>query len=100
MEQPIWNFEQEPFVDENPDETSYNLRAHFDRIPDEKIRQYSPDWSDEELMEWDGDFTSEGTLLIACSERDIEIDEYRRVLHQAIEYRNRVRERLVADPVN
>ena len=38
MDQPIWNFEQEPWVDERPDETSYNLRAHFDRIPDEKMR--------------------------------------------------------------
>ena len=33
MEQPIWNFEQEPWVDESPDETSITLRAYFDRMP-------------------------------------------------------------------
>ena len=47
-EQPVWNFEQEPFVDERPDETSYNLRAYFDRMPDEKFRQYRPEWTDEQ----------------------------------------------------
>ena len=41
MEQPIWNFEQEPW-DGPHDETSVNLRAHFDRIPDKKIQQYRP----------------------------------------------------------
>ena len=91
MEQPIWNFEQEPFSGEEPDETSYNLRAYFDRMPDGKIRQYSPHWTDDELMVWDDNFTTEGTLMMACCERDVEIDEYRRVLEQAIAYRNRVR---------
>ena len=33
MEQPIWNFEQEPWTDERPDETSYNLRAHSTACP-------------------------------------------------------------------
>ncbi len=95
MEQPIWNFEQEPW-DTPPDETSVNLRAHFDRIPDEKIQQYQPDWPDDQLADWDGDFTDEGTLLLACSERDVEIDEFRSVLEQAIAYRNRVRPTLIS----
>ena len=95
MEQPIWNFEQEPWVDERPDETSYNLRAYFDRMPDEKMKQYSPEWPDEKVIEWDDNFTSEGNLMLGCSERDVEIEEYRRVLHHAIEYRNRVRGQLV-----
>lgn len=90
MQQPVWNFEQEPF-EEPADETSYNLRAHFDRIPDEKFQQYRPEWSDEQLMAWDGDFTDEGALLIACSEREVDVEEYRRVLQQCIGYRNRVR---------
>lgn len=94
MEQPIWNFEQEPWQTP-PDETSVNLRAHFDRIPDEKFRQYRPEWSDEQLAEWDGDFTDEGTLLLACSERDVEIEEYRAVLEQALAYRDRVRPTLI-----
>ncbi len=90
IQQPVWNFEQEPFL-ESPDETAVNLRAYFDRMPDEKLLQYQPAWSDEQVIEWDGNFTDEGTLLIACSERDVDVEEYRRVLHENIEYRNRVR---------
>ena len=96
MEQPIWNFEQEPWVGESPDETSFNLRAYFDRMKDEKLQQYNPQWSDEQLVEWDGNFTGDGNLLIACSERDVDPVEYRRVVAQCIEYRNRARPALVA----
>lgn len=90
MEQPIWNFEQEPYHEPH-DETSYNLRAYFDRMDDEKMQQYNPTWSDDELIEWDGNFTNEGNLMIACCERDIDAPEYRRVLEQAVEYRRRMR---------
>lgn len=91
MTQPVWNFEQEPWRDEEPDETSVNLRAYFDRIPDEKLRQYRAEWTDEQLVEWDGNFTTDGNLLLGCSERDVDAAEYRRVVAQCIEYRNRVR---------
>ena len=94
IKQPIWNFEQEPF-DEPADETSVNLRAYFDRMPDDKLLQYRPAWSGDQVVEWDGNFTEEGSLLLACSERDVDVEEYRRVLHQNIEYRNRVRPSLV-----
>ena len=47
MQQPVWNFEQEPSR-EPMDETSVNLRAYFDRMPDEKMTQYSPAWSAEQ----------------------------------------------------
>ncbi len=90
-EKPVWNFEQEPFVDERPDETSINLRAYLDRIPDDKIRQYQPGWSDEQVIEWCGDFRDDGALFMACSERDVEVHEFRRALEQAIAYRNRIR---------
>ena len=90
MQQPIWNFEQEPW-ETPPDETSVNLRAYFDRMDDAKMQQYRPEWTDEQIIEWDGNFTDEGALLIACSERDVEIEEYREVIAQAIEYRDRVR---------
>jgi hypothetical protein len=92
MEQPVWNFEQQPFVDEYPDETSINLRAYFDRMPDQKMRQYSPEWTDEQVVDWCGDFKDDGSLMIACCERDVEIGEFRRVLEKAIEYRNTVRQ--------
>jgi len=96
MEQPIWNFEQEP-SDEPMDETSVNLRAYFDRMPDDKIRSYSSSWSDEQVIAWDDNFTNEGNLLLLCSERDVEVDEYRKVLEQCIQYRDRVRPELLQE---
>jgi hypothetical protein len=90
MQQPVWNFEQEPWATP-PDETDVNLRAYFDRMPDEKMQQYQPEWTDEQVIAWDGNFTDEGSLLIACSERDVAVEEYRAVLGEVIEYRNRVR---------
>ena len=95
MEQPIWNFEQEPWEDEQPDETSVNLRAYFDRMPDEKMQDYSFDWSDDRVIEWDGNFKDDGTLMIACCERDVDATEYRRVLELARRYRDRVRGELL-----
>jgi alcohol dehydrogenase YqhD (iron-dependent ADH family) len=90
MEERKWKFEQEP-SDEPIDDTIINLRAYFDLMPDEKMQQYSKDWTDEEVMKWDDNFTDEDNLLLVCCFRDVEIDEYRKVLEQAIEYRNRIR---------
>jgi len=95
MEQPIWNFEQEP-SDRPMDETSVNLRAYFDRMPDEKMRQYSPSLTDQQLMEWDGNFKDDGDFMTFCSERDVDVAEYRKVLEQSIRYRDRVRPQLNA----
>ncbi|MEP7270247.1 MAG: hypothetical protein ABI882_02025 [Acidobacteriota bacterium] len=94
MEQPIWNFEQEP-RDDPGDETSVNLRAYFDRIPDEKIREYASDWTDEQVLVWDGNFRDDGELMLLCSEREVEMPEYRAVLEESIAYRNRVRSTLL-----
>jgi hypothetical protein len=96
FEQPLWNFEQEPST-EPMDETSVNLRAYFDRMDDDKMQQYSPTWTDEQVMEWDGNFRDDGELMLLCCERDVEIDEYRRVLEQSIAYRNRVRPLLLGN---
>lgn len=93
MQQPVWNFEQEPY-DSPHDETNSNLRAYFDRMDDTKMRDYDPAWPDEKLMEWDGNFTNEGALLVPCCERDIAVEEYREVLEQAIAYRDKVRGKL------
>ena len=91
MIQPVWNFEQEP-SDEPKDETSFNLRAYFDRMDDEKMQQYRDDWTDQQVMQWDGNFKeAEQELFLICSERDVDVEEYRRVIRQAIAYRNRVR---------
>jgi len=94
MEQPIWNFEQEPTI-EPQDETGINLRAYFDRMPDEKMRGYSPAWTDEQVVAWDGNFRDDGALMLFCCERDVEIDEYRTVLAECIAYRDRVRAQLL-----
>jgi len=96
--QPIWNFEQERFVDERPDETSINLRAYLDRMADDKMRQYQPGWSDDQVIEWCGDFKDDGTLFITCSERDVDVGEFRRALDRAIAYRDRVRPTLTQAP--
>lgn len=94
--QPIWNFEQDP-TDEPLDETGVNLRAYFDRMDDAKIQQYSPDWTDDAVKEWDGNFRDDGEMMLFCCERDVEVDEYRRVLEQCIVYRNRVRPQLIEE---
>jgi hypothetical protein len=92
MEERKYFFELEP-SDEPIDDTIINLRAYFDLMPDEKIGQYSTNWTDEEVMKWDDNFTEEDNLLLVCCFRDVEIDEYRKVLEQAIEYRKRLKNR-------
>jgi hypothetical protein len=90
MQQPVWNYEQEPREDPG-DETSVNLRAYLDRMPDEKMRAYDPLWSDEQVAAWCGDFRDDGALFLPCSERDVEMGEFRAELEAAIAYRERVR---------
>jgi hypothetical protein len=89
MKQPKWNFEQEP-SNEPMDETSINLRAYFDRMPDEKMEQYSREWSDEQVIRWDDNFRDDGNLMLLCCERDVGIEEYRKVLEECIRYRKRL----------
>lgn len=84
-----WNFEQEPWTEPH-DETSINLRAYFDRMPNAKMKQYRAEWSDEQLMKWDTNFRSDEMLFLICSERDVDVTEYRRILEQAIAYRKRL----------
>jgi hypothetical protein len=70
-----------------PDETDISLRAYFSRLSDEKLREYDPAWSDERVIEWDGNFRSDGALMLVCCERDIQIAEYRAVLEEHIHRR-------------
>ena len=71
-----------------PDETDISLRAYFNRLGEERLREYDPSWTDEQLVEWDGNFRADGALMLVCCERDIEIDEYRRVLEEQISRRD------------
>jgi len=70
-----------------PDETDISLRAYFLRMSDDRLREYDNDWSDAQVIEWDGNFRSDGALMLVCCERDIEINEYRSVLEEHISRR-------------
>lgn len=80
------NYERLP-AGKEMDETDINLRAHLSRIPAEKLKQYDPSWTDEQLMEWDGNFREDDCLMLVCSERDVPVDEYRDVLEEHIGFR-------------
>jgi len=80
------NFEQ-PNGPDGTDETDINVRAYFSRLSDDRLREYDPSWSDEKLMEWDGNFRSDGALMLVCCERDVDIEEYRRVIDEHIKLR-------------
>lgn len=69
------------------DETDISLRAYMTKFSDERLRGYDPQWSDEQLVAWDGNFRSDGALMLVCCERDIEIEEYRTVLEEHVRRR-------------
>jgi hypothetical protein len=69
------------------DETDVNLRSYFSQMSEEKLAEFRPNWTDDKVIEWDGNFRDDGTLFLICSERDVEIDEYRRVLGEHIRFR-------------
>jgi hypothetical protein len=72
----------------SPDETDISLRAYFSRMSDDKLLEYDPIWTDQQVIEWDGNFRSDGALMLVCCERDIEIEEYRAVIKEHIQRRN------------
>ena len=87
-EQPELTLER--FPEDGPlDETDVNLRAYFTRLTDERLAAYDPYWLDERVIEWDGNFRSDGTLMLTCCERDVDVAEYRRILERHIYYRKR-----------
>lgn len=68
------------------DETDINLRAYFAVMDEAKLAQYDPSWTNEQVLAWDENFKNDGALMLICSERDIEVDEYRRVLELYLEF--------------
>ncbi len=68
------------------DETDFGVRAYVTRIPPEKLAEYDPAWSNEQVAEWDGNFKSDGGLMLVCCERDVGVPEFRRVLEEFIEF--------------
>ncbi|HUQ91031.1 MAG TPA: hypothetical protein VM120_05060 [Bryobacteraceae bacterium] len=91
VDQPVWNFEQEPYPDRS-DETDINLRAYLDRMDDRKMQEYRPQWTAEQLMEWDGNFKNDGSLMLICSEREVKAGDYSEALEDCIRYRQRIRD--------
>jgi hypothetical protein len=71
---------------EPKDAAAVSLRAYVAAIPREKLAAYSADWTDEQVMEWDGNFKSDGTLMLVCCERDVEVEEFRRTIDLYIRY--------------
>ena len=69
------------------DEVDVSLRAHFAKMTDQRLTEYNPTWSDEQVIEWEPDFRSDGNLMMICVERDVDIDEYRRVIEEHIAFR-------------
>ena len=80
-------FEDAPY-EADPDETDVNLRAYFDTWSDSKAAEVDLAWSDEELREWDGNFRNDGALMMVCCDRDVRIEEYRRVLVAFLQFRS------------
>ena len=76
------------------DETDVNLRAYLSRLTDEHLAEYDSTWSDDRVIDWDGNFRSDGVLMLTCSERDVDIIEFRQVLERHIAHRmNYLRDR-------
>jgi hypothetical protein len=80
------DFERLP-TGEAGDETDVSLRAYLTRLPDEHLRRYRPDWTDEQVMEWDGNFRSDGALMLVCCERDVDVHDFRQVLEEYLRFR-------------
>ena len=88
---PRARFEDAPYANA-PDETDVNLRAHFDAIDGDKLDEADLSWSDEQLMRWDGNFRGDGFLMLVCCDRSVDVQEYRSVLAECLEYRRSLRE--------
>jgi hypothetical protein len=69
------------------DETDYALRCYVASIPPERLAQYDPAWTEEQVAEWDGNFRSDGGLMLVCCERDVDMEEFRRTVEEFLRFR-------------
>ena len=69
------------------DETDVSLRAYLSGLTDERLAQYDPAWTDQQVIDWDGNFKSDGTLMLVCCEREVDVVEFRRVLEEHLKFR-------------
>lgn len=69
------------------DETDVSLRAYLAKLEDAHLAAYDPAWTDEEVMAWDDNFRSDGSLMLVCCERDVDVAEFRRALEEHLRLR-------------
>ena len=69
------------------DETDVNLRAYLCTLSDAKLAEYDPKWTDEQVLEWEENFRDDGNVFLVCSERDVDVKEYREVLEVHLQHR-------------
>ena len=69
------------------DETDISLRAYLARLSEAHLARYDPSWDNDQVVEWDGNFRSDGNLMLVCCERDVDVDEFRRVLEEHLRLR-------------
>ena len=69
------------------DETDVSLRAYLAGLSDEHLAKYDPAWTDAQLIQWDGNFKSDGTLMLVCCEREVDAAEFRAVLEEHLRFR-------------
>ena len=78
----------EHFPGDKPlDETDVSLRAYLAKLSDEHLALYDPAWTDEQVEAWDGNFRSDGALMLVCCERDIDVADFRRALEEHLRHR-------------
>jgi hypothetical protein len=81
-------FEQLPGAQPR-DETDYALRSYVAGLSEEHLARYNPAWTDEEVMAWDGNFRSDGALMLVCCERDVDVSEFRETVEELLRFRGR-----------
>ena len=69
------------------DESDVSVRYKFANMSDAKLAEYDPIWTDEQVMEWEPDFRNDGNLFLVCTERDIDVEDYRHILEEHIAFR-------------
>jgi hypothetical protein len=72
---------------EPKDETDYALRSYVAGIPEERLTGYEPSWTDEQVKNWDGNFRSDGALMLVCCERDVDVTEFRQTVEEFLRFR-------------
>lgn len=69
------------------DETDRSLRAYVARLSETQLADYDRAWTEEQVIAWDGNFRSDGALMLVCCERDVDAQEFRKVVEEFIAFR-------------